>query len=156
MNVAYNEISCVDAAKMIGVDKSTITAWRRKNRINCINVSNGNKYGRYMIPDKEVEYLRKLKKDYGSMKQAMLHYQKNWEENWDNVKEPEPENTVIKSVVTNITVENTKSKKFDVDSIATTISYIQDIKERLNDIEAEKNQLTAELESLRKEVMEYL
>lgn len=154
MNVAYNEISCADAAKMIGVDKSTVSAWCRKQVINCVNLSNGNKNGRYMIPEKEVEYLRKLKKDYGSMRQAMMHYQKDWEENWDNVKEPE--NTMIKSVVTNITVENVKPKKFDVDSIATTISYIQDIKERLNDIEAEKNQLNAELEDLRKEVMEYL
>lgn len=35
-----------------------------------------------------------------------------------------------------------------------TISYIQDIKERLEDIEAEKNQLLNELESMKKELME--
>ena len=45
-------------------------------------------------------------------------------------------------------------EKFDLDKITTTISYMQDIKERLNDLEAERNQLRAEYEQLKQEVME--
>lgn len=34
MNVAYNEISCSDAARMIGVDYSAVVKWCREGRIN--------------------------------------------------------------------------------------------------------------------------
>lgn len=44
-------------------------------------------------------------------------------------------------------------KIFKKDEIVTTISYIQDIKERLEDIEAERNQLLNELADLKKEVI---
>ena len=44
-------------------------------------------------------------------------------------------------------------KIFKKDEIVTTISYIQDIKERLEDIEAERNQLLNELADLKSEVM---
>ena len=40
--------------------------------------------------------------------------------------------------------------------MAKTILYIRDIKERLEDLEAEKNQLLKELEDLRNEVLEYI
>ena len=154
MNVAYNEISVQDAAKMLGVDKSTVAGWCRKNVINFINLSDGTKKGRYMIPENEVQYLKSLAKEHGSMRRALMAYRKDWNEKKN--KEEYPTVPVVKSVVTNITVEEPKTKKFNAENIATTISYIQDIKERLNDIEAEKNQLLNELEELRKEVMEYL
>ena len=44
----------------------------------------------------------------------------------------------------------------DIDEIAIKIGYIQDIKDKLDALDVQKNQLTAELEQLRKEVMEYL
>ena len=47
-------------------------------------------------------------------------------------------------------------KKFNKEEFVVTVDYIQDIKERLEDLEAEKNQLLNELESLRKEVMSYI
>jgi hypothetical protein len=131
-----------------------VATWCRKNVINCTNVGDGTKKGRYLIAEKEVLYLKSLIDKFG-VRKALMNYRKTWEENWDNAKEETAE-PMIKSVVTNITVENAPLKKFNAENIATTISYIQDIKERLNDIEAEKNQLMAELEELRKEVMEYL
>ena len=156
MNVAYNQINVQDAAKMLGVDKTTVAGWCRKNFINFINVGDGNRRGRYMIPEKEIQHIKDLIKEYGSLRKALPHYKKDWEDVITNEKYPTV--PAIKSVITNITVEDSApvKKRFDVDNIVTTISYIQDIKERLNDIEAEKNQLTAELEELRKEVMEYL
>lgn len=47
-------------------------------------------------------------------------------------------------------------KPFDKEEAMATLSYIQDIKERLEDIEAEKNQLLNELESMKKELIESL
>ena len=108
--------------------------------------------------------MRGLKKKYG--KRFFKHYDKNW-----NVKE-EPaiadeqelfvksnedfENNKIVPVIIKEDNLSTKTEKVDIDKIAITIGYIQDIKERLNDLEAEKNQLLKELEELRKEVMDVL
>jgi hypothetical protein len=47
-------------------------------------------------------------------------------------------------------------KPFDKEEAMATLSYIQDIKERLEDIEAEKNQLLNELELMKKELIESL
>lgn len=47
-------------------------------------------------------------------------------------------------------------KPFDKEEAMVTLSYIQDIKERLNDIEAERNQLLNELELMKKELIESL
>ena len=44
--------------------------------------------------------------------------------------------------------------KFDPEKTMNTLLYIQEIKERLNDLEAEKNQLIAELEQCRNEVID--
>jgi len=47
MNVAYDQISTADAARMLKVDKTTIAYWCRNGIINFINVSDGNNKGRY-------------------------------------------------------------------------------------------------------------
>ena len=62
----------------------------------------------------------------------------------------------IKSVVTNITTEELSRKRVDIDEVAIKIGYIQDIKDKLEALEAQKQKLNDELEELRKEVMEYL
>lgn len=49
--------------------------------------------------------------------------------------------------------EELKPTKFNPDKVMNTILYIQEIKERLNDLEAEKAQLENELEQCRNEVM---
>ena len=48
----------------------------------------------------------------------------------------------------------TRRKRIDPDDILKTIMYIQDINDRLEDLEAEKNQLINEREACKKEVME--
>lgn len=48
--------------------------------------------------------------------------------------------------------EEKEKAKFNPDKVMNTILYIQEIKERLNDLEAEKAQLENELEQCRKEV----
>lgn len=52
--------------------------------------------------------------------------------------------------------EEKEKTKFNPDKIMNTILYIQEIKERLNDLETEKNQLLAELEQCRKEVIDVI
>ena len=158
MNVPYNQISAKDSAKMIGIDYSTVAGWCRKNIINYNNVGDGTKMPRYVLDEKEVGHLKKLKKQYGTRK-LLLYYKKDW-----NKKE------MIKSIVTDISTEvpdewevnkvpvdlTPTRKPFDKDNIVTTICYIQDIKERLNDIEAERNQLINEWKDLQKELMGYI
>lgn len=164
MNVPYNEINARDAAKMIGIDYTTLIKHCRKGAINVSDVGGGKRKPRYMFTENEVEYMRGLKGKYG--KRFFGHYDKNW-----NVKE-EPaiadeqelfvasnedfENNKIVPVIIKEDNLSTKTEKVDIDKIAITIGYIQDIKERLNDLEAEKNQLLKELEELRKEVMDVL
>ena len=158
MNVAYNEISCADAAKMLGVDYSTVTGWCRSERINCIDISDGSKNGRYKLSEDEVQYIKHLKDKFGN--QFIRKYRKDWNKG-KQVAEPiveEKPKTFIKSVVTNMTTEFVEEhkKKVDIDDIAIKIGLIQDIKDKLEDLEVQKNQLNTELEELRKEVMEYL
>lgn len=114
MNVAYDQISTADAAKMLKVDKTTVAYWCRNGIINFVNVSDGNNKGRYMLTEDEVEPLGVVE-----------------EETPVPVKE---------------------KKKFDLDSVMTTISYMQDIKERMEDIMAEYNQLENEYHQLKQEV----
>lgn len=52
--------------------------------------------------------------------------------------------------------EEKEKSKFNPDKTMNTILYIQEIKERLNDLEAEKKQLIAELEQCRKEVIDVI
>jgi len=159
MNVAYNEISCADAAKMLGVDYSTVTKWCRDNKINHVNVSGGDTNGRYILTEDEVRYIKTLKDKFGN--QFIRKYRKDWKKGTEPVKdvvyvEPTMPVTTIKSVVTNITTEEHSRKRVDIDEVAIKIGYIQDIKDKLEALEVEKTQLLNELEGLRKEVMEYL
>ena len=164
MNVGFEDFSTKDVAAMLKIDQHTVCDWCRKGRIRNRNLSDGDKSARYLIPEDEAEYLRKLFKKWGKTK-AMRHYDVtriepvlvtsgvvgNYEcENMPVV--PEEDEMVVNE-------ENEYSpipQKVDPDKIAATISYIQDIKERLQDLEAEKNQLLNELEELREEVKSVL
>lgn len=166
MNVAYNEISCADAARMLGMDYTFVTKLCKAGRINCTNVSEGTEKGRWTIREDEVEYLKHLRQKFG--RNYMQKYRKDWRKGKQLaevvvVKEPtnvqqieEKPKSFIKSVVTNITTEEFTRKKVDIDDIAIKIGLIQDIKDKLEALEVQKNQLNTELEELRKEVMEYL
>lgn len=160
MNVPYNEINARDAAKMIGIDYTTLVKHCRKGTINVSDLGGGKRKPRYLFTENEVEYMKGLKKKYG--KRFFGHYDKNW-----NIKE-EPVHVFDEQewyLASNMDFENTKKElsaeneitltppKVDIDKIAITIGYIQDIKDRLNDLEAEKNQLLKELEELRNEVI---
>ena len=172
MNVGYNEISTIDAARMLKVDKSSVSNWCRLGIINCINVGDGNSKPRYLITEEEVEHIGKCIKKYGKFKWSK-RYNKNWNTKEKPVitVEPADENIIDSEQELFLASHkeyleqrdnkakeetNTPQKKFDLEKVTTTIAYIQDIKERLEDIEAEKNQLLAELEELRAEVMPYL
>lgn len=140
MNVAYDQISTADAAKMLKVDKTTVAYWCRNGIINFINVSDGNTKGRYMLTEDEVQHIKACIKEFGKSK-WIKNYNKNWRE------EVEPLGVVEEKKPVPV-----KEKKFDLDDIMTTISYMQDIKERMEDIMAEYNQLDNEYRQLKQEV----
>lgn len=160
MNVPYNKINTRDAAKMIGVDYATVAGWCKRNIINFTDLSNGSGKSRYMISENEVEYIKSLTKQHG-VRKAMMYYDKNWNKKSENIGYERPkDDSYIFEIANNVAaeelIESTKnlSKGIDIDNLTRTILYIQDIKERLEDLEAEKNQLLNELEMLRKEVKE--
>ena len=166
MNTPFNEYSAGDVARMLKVDKSTITLWCRKGLIVAKSVSEGAKNARWLIPEKEAEYLRKLCKQYGK-RGIMKHYERVGqdllpvEETQVDISSLPHEDEIalpIEQEVSSIEeTTNTKpTKKFDVDEVALQIARIQEIREELEDIEARKNQLTYELEDLRKEVLEFI
>ena len=141
MNVAYDQISTADAAKMLKVDKTTVAYWCRNGIINFINVSDGNTKGRYMLTEDEVQHIKACIKEFGKSK-WIKNYNKNWRE------EVEPLGFVEEETPAPVK----EKKKFDLDSVMTTISYMQDIKERMEDIMAEYNQLDNEYRQLKQEV----
>ena len=141
MNVAYDQISTADAAKMLKVDKTTVAYWCRNRIINFINVSDGNNKGRYMLTEDEVQHIKACIKEFGKSK-WIKNYNKNWRE----------EVAPLGFVEEEMPAAPVKEKKFDLDSIMTTISYMQDIKERMEDIMAEYNQLDNEYRQLKQEV----
>ena len=170
MNVSYKDINAIDAARMLGVDKTTVQGWCRNEIINFIDVSEpGSKRARYLIRESEVDYIKKLIKKHG-VRKAMFFYKKDHDQKIKEAKKVESgvgnipwymdvdteaiENEVNKELC--IPVEEPKEKaahiKLDADKIATTIMYIQDIKERIEDCKAELNQLQNEYEQLKKEI----
>ncbi len=186
MNVSYNEFSAGDVARMLKVDKSTVASWCRDGKIINKNISQGPHHARYLIPESEAEYLRKLCKKYGK-RGIMQHYERVGEpilnpnglkptekpyskanigvkeELVDNISFNCDPNEHSKEVTTyNVFPDDeqadnlTPCKEFDVDTIALQIARIQEIKERINDIAAERNQLIHELEDLRGEVKKYI
>ena len=175
MNVGYDQISCADAARMTGIEYSFLTKLCKSGRVNCTNVSDGDSKGRYVFNENEVAYLKTLKQKFGR------NYMQKYRKDWAKGKQPAKKTDVVeaKPVETPVVVENkpaetpviveTKTavvtikqkeeltkKRVDIDEIAIKIGYIQDIKDKLDDLDVQKNQLMAELENLRKEVMEYL
>lgn len=174
MNAAYNEISCADAARMIGVEYSSVAKLCKAGRINCVNVSGGTERARYVIKEDEVEYIKQLRQKFG--KDYLKKYRKDWrigkmpadqfsktdyaiaktEPVLPAVKPiaPVKSTATIKSIVTNITTE--KSDKVDIDEIAIKIGYIQDIKDKIEKLEQEKQRLVEEYDKLRAEVINAL
>lgn len=156
MNVAYDQISTADAAKMLKVDKTTVAYWCRNGIINFINVSDGNSKGRYMLTEDEVQHIKACIKEFGKGK-WIKNYNKNWREDsvakefLNNLYSGENVETQP-AAVEKKPVPVKEKKKFDLDSIMTTISYMQDIKERMEDIMAEYNQLDNEYRQLKQEV----
>lgn len=151
MNTPYNEYSAGDVAEILKVDRSTITYWCRKGLIIAKSVSDGAKNARWVIPEKEVEYLRQLGKQYGS-KGIMKHYERVGEEITPAVAVP----TIKDDTPTTEIKKEAAPKKFDIDEIALQIAQIQDIKEELNNLDARKTQLLNELEAIRKDIQPYL
>ena len=178
MNVPYNKINARDAADMIGVDYTTVLGWCKKGIINYSDISDGMGKSRYMLDEEEVEYIKKLKKKHGTRK-AMMYYKKDWnnkpvkkkEDDWRDdshifadaaelfckQNEEFQQQTETQEEAQMVEPQQEYSygnDDFNVDKITNTILYIREVKERLNDLEAEKNQLLKELEDLRKEVMD--
>lgn len=163
MNVAFDQISCADAAKMLGVDYSTVVAWCRKGVINADNLSDGTRNGRWQIADDEVNYIMGLKDKFGSTRAAMMHYRKNWKEGNKPVEpkpvEPkqvpvEPKEVVIRDYVpSNQPIEK---KETSAEDLITTISYLREVKKRIADCKEELALLKEEYENLRNEVIDAL
>lgn len=156
MNVAYNQINCSDAARIIGVDYTSVTKWCRSGRINCTNISEGSVNGRYVIPEEEVDYIKTLKQKFG--KQFIRKYRKDWQRGRQPAEtytkeEPQVAFKDFQYIDTDSIITNTNT---DIDDIANKIKTIQRIKTKLEELDSERQKLSDKLEELRDEVMNYL
>ena len=162
MNAKFNQISSSDAAKTLGVDRTTVTGWCKRGIINYIDVSEPNStVARYVLSEEEVDRIKRSMKKWG-MRSWTRHYNKNYSSKAKKNKEIIDDSHIFESkpvettITNSIQAGNNSSTKDESEKIANTIMYIKDIKERLNDLEAEKAQLLNELEELRQEVMAYI
>lgn len=169
MNVGYKDFSTVDVAKMLGLDKTTVSGWCRANLINFQNVSDGTKKARYLISEEEAEYLRKLFKKFGKG-HAMSHYRKDWKRG----KEPAQTDTYNEEEITKVPIDErpdlelivktsepeTKKYsdiiKYDEDKLLDAVLRIRDVKERINNLNAELAQLENEYKELKQDIMDWL
>lgn len=157
MNVGFEDLSTKDVASMLKVDQHTVSDWCKRGQIRNTNLSGGGQKGRYMIPEDEAEYLRKLFKKWGKTK-AMRHYDVTRIEpvlvtsgvvgNYGD-QPVVPEEIAVEPIADKIPVR----QEFDLDDIMTTVSYLHDIRERMEDIMAEYNQLQNEYNQLKEEVV---
>ena len=168
MNATFKQISTIDAGKMLGVDKTTVANWCRRGIINFIDVSEPkSSVPRYVLTEEEVDRIKRTMKRYGK-KNWYKHYKKDKPMKSkktatliddSHIFETSQQSVSITSevqVVQEETQPKTSSFDDEIENLSKTIMYIKDIKERLNDLEAEKNQLLNELDSLRNEVLAYI
>lgn len=163
MNVPYNQISTKDAAQMIGVCYATVAAWCANGLIPYTDVSGGTGKKRIMLNEEDVNVLKKAKKEHDG---KMMKYVYN-----DGIKlvpvvykKAEKPVASVKPIASIKPVKQpnddepikVRPAKVDIDEIAITIGEIQDRKEELENLEARKAQILAELEELRNKVMEAL
>lgn len=175
MNVPYKDINAADAARMLGLNMSTVQGWCRNGIIKFVDVSEpDSKKARYMLSESEVEYIKKLIKKHG-IRKAMMYYKKDHDVKVKEEKKVESgvgnipwymdvdteaiENEVKKELrmpVEEEPKEKPAPKKLDPDKVANNIMYLLDIKERIEDCKAELNQLQNEYNQTKQELKDFV
>ena len=156
MNVTYDKINSTDFAKIIGVAPQTITSWVRAGLLRATNVGDGTDKARYLFSDNEVTRVQHLIAKYGSRKWML--YSKEELKADSNKKKKE---VVVMDVPVIVRPEpkpepEISPRRFNADRVMNKILKLQDLKEELENLEAERNQLLGEIELLRKEIMEVI
>lgn len=145
MNVAYDQFSTSDVAKILGMSPQTVSSWVRKGHIKATNVSDGVEKARYMFDDDEVTRVQKLIKQYGRF---------SWMNHVEKKEIAKPIALPVTQIIAPVAEQPKPENTFSADKVMNKILKIQDLKEELEDIEARRHQLLAEIEALRNEVME--
>lgn len=173
MNPTFDQISCSDAAKMLGVSRTSVATWCRHNIVNYIDISEPNSsVPRYVLTETEVDKIKRAMKRHGKQYWTK-HYCKT--RGITSPKKPADDSNMFLNVADDViicdpsssseeTVSNVTDSSIDssgvseesVKKIKNTIIYIKQIKAQLNDLEQEKAMLTQELETMRKEIMDFV
>ena len=159
MKLDVGQYTGPEAAKLLGVNRTSLTGWCKRGLIEYVNVSTPDStIPRYAISQEEIDRVTKLMKRYGK-KKWLAHAKKkkkapivemSIDESPAKVEEkPAP------APIEPVQVEK-KPEKLDPDKVMKTIMYISDVKERLQDLEVEKANLEKELEELREEIKSYI
>lgn len=169
MNVGYKELSASDVARMLGLDKTTVAGWCRQNLINFSNVGEGTQRQRYLISEEEAEYLRTLSKKFGKRK-IMSRYRKDWKKG----KEPAQTDAYNEEEITKVPIDErpdlelivktsepeiekySDAIKYDEDKLLNAVLHIREVKERINNLNAELAQLENEYKELKQDIMDWL
>lgn len=169
MNPTYLQLSTVDVAKMLGVDRTSVRVWCKNGIINYTDVSDPrSSIPRYVISEDEVEKIKRAMKRHGK-RHWTKHYnktkytrKKQVQDNSEKDSEVElPSFETLEQPVEDNNEEQIDNLSNDqdeliLDKIKNTLIYIKEIKARLADIELEKANLLKELEESKKEVISFI
>lgn len=160
MNVAYDQFSTQDVAKIIGITPQTVAAWVRGGVMDATDVSDGTSKARYMFTDEEVTRVQGLIKTYGKQKWVYKAKKENKKAQKAQAVVPfesQPVEQKKPIVPFEDTLPQAKEKPiFDADKVMNKLLRVQELKERLEDIEAERNQVLKEIELLKEEIVEVI
>lgn len=154
MNVGFEDYNTEDVAKMFGLSRCTVQSWCRKGFIHSQDVSEAaSNKPRYLIPETEVTRIKKLVKKYGKRKWMLYSKQELSTDIVLPVKIEEQNMETCETIEGEIIDhELPKVQEFNPDKIMNTLLYIRDLKERLQDLEAEKNQILGEISLMKREI----
>ena len=149
MNVGFDGYNSVEVGEIMGVDKSSVIYWCRNGYIRYQDVSEpGSTMPRYLFTDDEVSRVKGLRKKYG---RAWVRHSNEGL----TMPKPKTEDTVVPSVA-NIksSVNEVHDKSNGTNGIIRRIEKVKELKDELNDLEARRNQIMAEIEILKNEIID--
>lgn len=138
MNVAFDKFNTQDVSKIFGVAPQTVTYWVRHGLLKAVNVGEGSEKARYQFTDEEVTRVQNLIKKHGT---------RNWmlyARDQEAAAKVQPTLVTQKDITTifpELKAPEQTKKEFNADKVMNKILKLQDLKEQLEDIEAERNQL---------------
>lgn len=147
MNVKFDGYNTADVAEILKVNKAAVGQWVHNGWIIAQDVSEpGSTVPRFLYTDEEVDRVKRLRKKYGRFwgRQSKL--------------ELDAEREAVNALNPVSNTEEVEDKVLDKPSgknpLIMKIEKVKDLKDELENIEARRNQILAEIEQLKNEIID--